>query len=215
MKKILTMAVILAMALTFASCKKEAPAATNERGEPVAASSGNKPSAEQISYKVDGEYLVFTVSNTLRLEIDSWIGICTKGNYVFEDDADDAGITYTYFEERENETQDYVFKLGFSDIEDGDYTMVLCNTDNNGYVMASWPLVIKGGKPAADLSGFKINPMPENMPPPEEPVTPDDGKDVEDGEDDYYEDDPQTGDDDSADDGYDDDEEPDDGADDA
>ena len=158
----------------------------------------------QYTAHVENGDIIFTLSGSIKLETDGWIGICPNGNYVYEDDADNAGLTYDFFEERDSESDPYVFKVAYEGLEDGSYTMVLCDTDNSGYVMASWPLTIKDGKPAVDLSHFSLNPEPAGMPPkqsPAETVDPD-GEDIDD---DYDEGPAMT----------DFDEEPDDGADDA
>lgn len=211
MKKILSLAIALAITMSFASCAGKAPSGnggTENAGVsgPNGTTADSKEVAKIINCKEENDYLVFTVSKSLPLTEDSWLGICEKGDYVLEDDADDAGVTYTYSEERETENEDYVFKLTYSGLEDGEYTMVLCDTDNNGYVMASWRLTLKDEKPAVDLSGFKINPRPADLPTPAapaEPVAPDDT------DDDFDEGEYEPG---VTDDGED---EPDDGADDA
>ena len=185
MKKLLSLTIALAMTVSLASCGSKAPSGSSSAGNaggsgPAGTTADSKAVSKIINCKEENDYLIFTVSKSIPLTGDSWIGICEKGDYVLEDDADDAGVTYTYFEERETENEDYVFKLSYSGIEDGEYTMVLCDTDNNGYVMASWGLTLKDEKPAVDLSGFKINPRPAGLPAPAapaEPVSPDDTDD--------------------------------------
>lgn len=211
MKKILATALSLAMLFSLASCGKKDPAGNNTPGNGNPAVSGRAGTADDssaaaklISFTVENGDIIFTLSGSIKLETDGWIGICPNGNYVYEDDADNAGLTYDFFEERDSESDPYVFKVAYEGLEDGSYTMVLCDTDNSGYVMASWPLTIKDGKPAVDLSHFSLNPEPAGMPPkqsPAETVDPD-GEDIDD---DYDEGPAMT----------DFDEEPDDGADDA
>ena len=211
MKKILITALALAMTLSLASCRKKTADQSNTPGNGNQAVSGNAGTtadsaavAKIISFTLENGDIVFKVSSSLQLDVDSWIGICPKGNYVYEDDADDAGLTYTFYEERESESDDYIFKVSYEGLEDGEFTMVLCDTDNAGYVMASWPITIKGGKPEIDLSGFSINPKPAGMPPKELPAESVDP--AEEGVDDDYDEGPDMTD-------Y--EEEPDDGADDA
>ena len=191
MKKILTSLLALVMAFSLASCGKKKAGQSNasENGDPAVTSApgttaDSKTVAKLINFTTEDGDIVFRINSSLGLDEDSWIGICTKGTYVYEDDADDASITYSFYEERESENEDFVFKVTYDGLEDGEYTMVLCDTDNEGYVMASWPLVIKDGNPTVDLSGFSINPKPENMPPktnPAETVDPN-----EDGDDDGF-----------------------------
>ena len=134
-----------------------------------------------------------------------------------EDDADDAEFSYAYFEERDSEEDPYCFKVAFNDMDDGEYTVVLCNTDNSGYVVASWDLTLKSSAPSIDYSNLRVNQKPANLKPPEDPAYQDDDDDDDDDEDDYD----YPGDDGGSDDangnpdGDGDDEEPDDGADDA
>ena len=211
MKKILATALALAMLFPLSSCGKKTTDRSNLPGngnravsEKAGAADDNAAAAKLISFTIENGDIVFTLSGSLELEADSWIGICPKENYVYEDEADNAGLTYDFFEERDSESDPFVFKVAYEGLEDGEYTMVLCDTDNAGYVMASWPLTIKGGKPEVDLSGFSINPKPAGMPPKENPaetVDPD-----EEGIDDDYDEGPGM---------TDLEEEPDDGADDA
>ena len=211
MKKLLSTALSLAMLFTFASCGKKDPAVSNTPGNGKPAVSGKAGSADGkpadsklISFTVENGDIIFTLSGSIKLETDAWIGICPDGKYVYEDDADDAGLTYDFYEEREAESDPYVFKVAYEGLEDGKYTMVLCDTDNSGYVMASWPLTLKDGKPSVDLSGFSLNPEPAGMPPKQDPAEPAD-PDEQDVDDDYDEGPAMT----------DLEEEPDDGADDA
>ena len=214
MKKILTITIALATVLSLASCKKAETGDKDISGSVSvsvdgtgASASGNKSGKIKIDHTVDGDFLVFTVSCDFNLESDAWVGICAKGDYVYEDDADDAEFTYSYYEDRQSEEDPYIFKVAFNDMDDAEYTVVLCDTDNNGYVIASWNVTLSGGKATVDYKNFKINQKPAETKPVEEPAY--EGNEDEDyGEDDFdYPDD--TGEYDG------DEEEPDDGADDA
>ena len=189
MKKILSLTMVLAMALSFAACGSKAPDGNGSVGNNVSVPAGkaaDSKDAKLISYKEEDGELIFTLDKSIPLTEDSWLGICEKGNYVLEDDADDAGIAYSYFEDRDSGNEDYVFKIAYAGFEDGEYTMVLCDTDNKGYVMASWTLTLKNEKPSVDLSGFKISPRPADLPTPAAPaenVDPDeDDGDFDEGE---------------------------------
>lgn len=217
MKKILALTLILAMTASLAACNKDTAVSDTTAGTSVTNADGtpkvtsdSKTIAKQIDCRIEGSNLIFTVSSKIALEVDAWIGICEKGSYVFEEDADDAGVNYGYYNERESESEDYVFEVETGGIEDGEYTMVLCNTENAGYVMASWVLTLKGGKPSVDLSGFKLNPKPANIPTPAEPAEPVDPDEEDDDDDDGYDgsgdydEDEDDGEDDGDDDGEDD-----------
>ncbi|MBP5775307.1 MAG: hypothetical protein J6W36_06385 [Clostridiales bacterium] len=215
MKKTLTILIALATALSFASCKKAAPDESKNISGPVsvsvngtgASAAGKQSGNIKVDHTVDGDFLVFKVSCNFALESDAWVGICAKGDYLYEDDADDAEFSYSYYEDRQSEDEPYIFKIDFNDMDDATYSVVLCDTDNNGYVIASWHVTLSGGKATVDYSNFKINEKPAVTKPAEEPAYEAD-EDEDYGEDDFdYPDD--TGEYDG------DEEEPDDGADDA
>lgn len=218
-KKILTLILAMTMTFSMAACKK---ASSGDAGVSGASGSlaGSGPSAtentavpDQIRFAVDGKFIVFKVSKKIALETDAWLGVCLKGDYVYEEDADDNQYTYAFFDEGLSDSSDYYFKVSVEDIEDGEYSMVLCDTDNVGYVVASWGLNIRSGKPEVDYSIFKINQKPKDIGEKEPPAGHVD--DDEEDDDDYYdesEDDDFEGEDNSD---GDDEEEPDDGADDA
>ena len=189
-KRILTSVIVLAMAFSLAACKKASSGSSEDSTDSsgstnVSVSEQTKNTAvpDQIRYAVDGKNIIFKVSKKISLETDAWIGICLKGNYVYEEDADDNQYTYSFFDEEQSDTSDYYFKVSIEDIEDGEYSMVLCSTDNVGYVVASWGLTIRSGKPEVDYSSFKINQQPKDIGETEAPAG-----HVEDDEDDddYY-----------------------------
>lgn len=215
MKKFFTILTALITALSLASCKKEQAAVNNISGSVSvsvdstgASAAGNKSGSIKVDHAVDGDFLVFTVRCNFALESDAWVGICSKGDYIYEDDADDAEFSYSYYEDRESDDDPYVFKVAINDMDSAEYSVVLCDTDNNGYVIASWHVTLANGKATVDYTNFKINEKPANMKPAEEPAYEAD-EDEDYGEDDFdYPD--------EAGDGYEgDEEEPDDGADDA
>lgn len=199
--RILTAIFLLAITLSLAACGKASSGGaegssnvTGGQADPnvsVPAQSGTAVPG-QITYTVDGKHIIFKVSKQISLEIDAWIGICLKGDYVYEEDADDNQFTYSFFDESRSDASDYYFKVSVEDIEDGRYSMVLCNTDNSGYVVASWDVIIKNGKPEVDYSGFKINQKPADIGETQAPAVP-----AED-DDDYYEETEDDGDDDAG-----------------
>ena len=193
-KAILTSVVALAVALSLAACKK-APSGSSEgpsggtagpsvTNTSVSGQTENTAAPDQIRYSVEGKYIIFKVSKKISLETDAWIGICLKGVYVYEEDADDNQYTYAFFDDSRSDASDYSFKVSAEGLEDGEYSMVLCNTDNTGYVIASWGLVIKNGTPEVDYSIFKINQKPKNIGETESPAEP--AEDDDDVDDDYY-----------------------------
>ena len=188
MKKIITTIVALAMVLSLSGCKKPDPSGDNGSGSgngngngvkigKTAGSDNTAPEGRAGDVKakiiIETDYLVFKIDSKIPLESDAWTGICPKGSYVYEDDADEAEISYSYCENRQSENDKYIFRVDYNDIEDGEYTIVLCNTDNSGYVVASWNLSIKNGKPEVDKSSVTVYPKPANLKPAEDPANPD------------------------------------------
>lgn len=158
----------LAIAMSFAACaKKTAPADASDASAPAVTTSDNKAGDSKgdvkVEYSIDGEFLVFKIDCKVLIETDAWVGICKKGNYIYEDDADDAEFAYSYYEDRESDSEPYCFKVAYTDLDDGNYSVVFCNTDNTGYVIASWTLVLKNAKPTIDYSDFKVNQKPANI----------------------------------------------------
>lgn len=189
MKKIITILTALALMLSIASCrKKDGNNAVSPTAAPSVTTSdnmaGDSKGEVKVGYKVVGEDLIFTINCKVPLETDAWVGICSKGSFLYENDADEAEFSYGYYEERETNSDEYVFKVSFSDLDDGEYTIVFCNSDNSGYVIASWGLKISGSKASIDFSGFKVNAKPADINETESPVSPVDDPD----------DDPESGD---------------------
>ena len=192
-KKILTLILALSMAFSMAACKKASSGDAGTQGASGNSGSANGSNAsatrntavpDQIRFAVDGKYIIFKVSKKISLETDAWLGVCLKGDYVYEEDADDNQFTYAFFDEGLSDASDYYFKVSVEDIEDGEYSMVLCDTDNVGYVVASWGLNIRSGKPEVDYSIFKINQKPKDIGETEAPAG--HVEDDEDDDDDYY-----------------------------
>lgn len=189
MKRIITIIAAFALTITFASCrKKDGNTSVSGTAAPSVTTSdnmaGDTKGNVKVGYKIEGEELIFSINCKVPLETDAWVGICSKGSFLYENDADEAEFSYAYYEERESDNDVYVFKVSFSDLDDGDYTVVFCNSDNSGYVIASWSLKITGGKASVDLSGLKVNEKPENIKGTESPASPVDDPD----------DDPESGD---------------------
>lgn len=108
-----------------------------------------KGSALSVAYGEDNEILI-SVKTSATLTEDAWLGICTEGEYLTEEAADDEDFTYSYWEAQDFEKEwfdnIYVFPFDqwdFADLEPGStYTMVLCDTDEDGKVVGSWPITL-------------------------------------------------------------------------
>ena len=113
-------------------------------------------------FEVNDEMIVFSVVPDFELAQDAWMGIVPAGKeYKKEVDADEVDIYYCYvanFEKKASEK--YKFEFSVSDIEgldDGKYSIVLCNTDEDtGKVLLQFPAEIKGKEIIPDFSQIKV-----------------------------------------------------------
>ncbi|MBR6110227.1 MAG: hypothetical protein IKQ36_10895 [Clostridia bacterium] len=166
MKKLLTAILVLAMVIAFIGCGSK-PAGDNPGGnqnDPAgAADGGNGANTETpaVGFTKDGESIIFTVDPSIKLVENSWLGIVPAGvEYRNEADADEADIFWAYPENMDKKPGDkYIFRVGTEDvagIEDGNYSMVLCDNDDEGKVILQFPITIKGSELTADFSKIKI-----------------------------------------------------------
>ena len=127
-------------------------------------SGGVASAASKFKFAVQGEKLAFTVDNGFALKQDAWLGFCpgTKG-FVNEVDADEVDVLYAYQTEEEGrkETDPYLFEFDVSSIEaleDGDYILVLCDTDEDtGKVLVYIPAKISGTTVTLDYDKAVFN----------------------------------------------------------
>ena len=109
------------------------------------------------------EKIVFSVVPDYDLKQDSWMGIVPAGkDYKKEVDADEVDILYYYVlnaEKKASET--YIFEFMKEDVkglDDGKYSMVLCDTDEDtGKVLLQFPIEKKGTEIIPDFSSLKFN----------------------------------------------------------
>ena len=100
----------------------------------------------------------------MSMKQDAWLGFCpgTKG-FVNEVDADEVDVLYVYQTEEEGrkESDPYLFEFDKSSIEaleDGDYILVLCDTDEDtGKVLVYIPAKISGSTVTLDYEKAVFN----------------------------------------------------------
>lgn len=174
MKKIVGIILVLAMGLAFMGCgakgkdagsgegggDTKAPAATEDAG-----GNGGGGAASDAGFKLgdNGDMYVFNISSKYVLRQDAWLGVVPSGEYTKEVDADEVDIYYVYpVNYEEGSKNDNVFEYPKEDvknlIEDGNYTMVLCDTDEDtGKVVLYFPITVKGDSLKADLDKITVN----------------------------------------------------------
>ena len=167
MKRTVTVLLVLILALSLAACgsKPADPNTGNTPGssqpapgnsQPAPGNSQPAPGSDQPDSSAalsedqlgtvpseDPSMTLFRVSRAFPLEETAWLGLCPVGSYVNEADADEVDVYYSYARTRETKDADYLFEFHFSDIEPGNYTMVLCDNDDEGLVLFRIPLALK------------------------------------------------------------------------
>ena len=184
MKKKIIAALMLAMAMSLTACggrsgdsngsgKNESREEKDDKKEDKKddkkddSSSGKEGGTSfcSMGYEADGDDVVFTIRTKAWLCSDAWLGICPDDYYVTESDADSVDEIYAYSENyydedgyHDEDMTEYIFVMDseFGSIEKGTYTMVLCNCDGDGDIIAQWAFKYKGdGKFSIDFeNGF-------------------------------------------------------------
>lgn len=168
MKRVLIALLAFAMLLTVFGCGKK-PVSDDPSGGGSGASGDNggadggagSGASDKIGFEKEGEYIVFKVSSGIKLDENAWLGITPAGvEYKTEVEADEVDILWTSIDDPGKEpNESWVFKFYSEDIEaieDGDYSMVLCDNDDEGNMVLLFPIVISGSEIKPDLSKLKI-----------------------------------------------------------
>ena len=167
MKRFILVFLVLVMMIALIGCGAKPGNDTQNSGNPNSGSSGsgstaNGGASDQIGLSKEDEFLVFKVSPTIKLNENGWLGIVPAGKeYRKEPDADEVDIFWTYPENYHDKKTDeaYIYRINTADIEgieDGSYSMVLCDNDDEGLVILQFPIEIKGADLSADLSKLKL-----------------------------------------------------------
>lgn len=170
MKKLSALVLVAVMLLSFVACGKKDtpkdPKATEANQTQVTEDSNDTAKAPEsvadigvtVTHK-DGK-TIFTVDQSLGIKNDAWVGFCpgTKG-YVNETDADANQVAYAYLGYDEVEDT-YNFEFDdetISGLGDGDYVVVVCDSDAEGKVILYIPAVIQKSNVTCDFSKTVIN----------------------------------------------------------
>lgn len=167
MKRVVALIIACAMSLALFGCGKKDTGKSNDeqnQTKDTEAVVDDKPAADAgvtVSQK-DGN-VIFVVDPVFNLSEYAWLGFCpgSKG-YTNEADADGAQVLYSYIvnDGGYKAGDDYLFSVSedqISGLGDGDFTIVLCDDDNDGKVVLYFPAVIKDGKATFDLDKVVIN----------------------------------------------------------
>jgi len=172
MKKLIVTLLAVSMSLVLFGCSKG-----NEGGKETEAQIETEASKETdaavetdadlektgvLLTSVGGSYS-FMFSSELKLYENAWLGLCPAGkSYTDELDADEDDIFWVYPDNFSGKAadEDYVFKISSEDIamfEDGKYTMVLCDNDDEGKVILYFPLEKSGAELIPDFDKITVN----------------------------------------------------------
>ena len=126
----------------------------------------NNAASKDVGVEVSSSdgYIIFKVDPSFRVKDVSWMGICPAGkSYKTEGEADEDDIMWMnpeYIEEGKNDPFEFRFyEEDIKSIEDGEYTMVLCEDDGDesSKCFFYFPITIKGSKITPDFSKIVIN----------------------------------------------------------
>ena len=137
------------------------PAAETEAKE--ANSNGGAANDSNVKVSTSDGYIIFKVDPSFNVTEASWMGICPVGNYKTEGEADEVDIMWMnpeYIEGGKKVPFEFHFsEEDISNIEDGEYTMVLCEDDGieSSKCFLHFPITIKGSKITSDFSKLVIN----------------------------------------------------------
>lgn len=167
MKRLMALVLVGAMSLALFGCGKKDTGRNKDRDE----DDSPKATAEEVSdtnyldvgvgFRQRGGKVVFIVKSDLELSESAWLGFIpgTKG-YKDEGEADEYDVLYAYYNSDREASEDYIFEFQDDQIEaldDGKYTIVLCDDDDEGRVVLYMPAVIEGSTVTCDFVKVVIN----------------------------------------------------------
>ena len=110
---------------------------------------------------VNGTY-TFEFAPGLGLKEDSWLGLVPADKECFtSDEANEVQIFWmgpnTYSGAADEKVKYIYSSEDIASIPEGEYIMVLCDSDNNGKVVLQFPITVRGAELIPDLSQVKVN----------------------------------------------------------
>ena len=166
MKKKLVLLITIGLIASLTACGAQNENHDNSDDDDIETS--EEQTDDLLDYDTEDGYATFSINVNEKIDVDSWLGICEEGKYLYESDADEYDLCYTYPEDFYDEDGNinpspYTYILGYDYLEDGDYTLVLTDTDCDGYVIFYAPCTIKGGELKVKTSKLVHNAMPEEF----------------------------------------------------
>lgn len=117
----------------------------------------------QVNITVDGGKTIFNVSTVAEFTDRAWLGMVPAGKeYVSESEARSERIFCVWVERSSGKaaTDPYVFIYSGEDIAmlpQGEFTMVLCDGEDNGKIILQFPVTVSGVEIKCDLDKMKVN----------------------------------------------------------
>lgn len=167
MKKKLSVVLMVVVLLTMTACgtktnSEEGKTTTNSSNGQV--NVGTNSVSDVFQPETSANYATVKVDSKIKMDDTSaWLGLVPSGkDYITELEADEVDIIWWSLESREEETDPYVWKCNFEDVEDGKYDVVIATSDdeNVGYVVIQLSVEKKGDNIKFDLSNAKIKERP-------------------------------------------------------
>ena len=180
MKKPVIAILVASMALTLLGCSNstvqteretdpavetqaEQTTTTATESETVAETTTAALSGPEVKAEMSNGRITFEISSNVELTDKAWLGLVPVGkDYVTESEAKTDCVFWVRVErlDKKKDTEPYVFIYSGEDIAmlpQGDFTMVLCDTEDNGKVVLQFPATVSGADIKCDLDKMKVN----------------------------------------------------------
>ena len=153
---------------TVIETQTEQPTSAVTESETVAETSAeitaeSAASGPNVNIVMSNGRITFEISRDVELTDKAWLGLVPAGkDYATETDAKNDSIFWVRVERFDagNSSEPYVFIYSGEDIAmlpQGDFTMVLCDTEENGRVVLQFPATVSGVEIKCELTKMKIN----------------------------------------------------------
>lgn len=162
MKKIMMTALAAGMLLTFSGCAESGGSGGSSTAVTSAAvvdiTPGNAQDDFQVKTNSDG--VEFKVNHMFVLKENAWMGLVPRGaQYASAAEADENDVYYSHYSnDQRGEKDDYRFYFDPNCIGDGEYSMVLCSSeDEDGKVLVQFDVTKSGGDITPEFSTAKYH----------------------------------------------------------